>query len=136
MDYYSDDEDFEGTPSQEWDVEELLEDAHGRKRRRLRDELERIDQQLEEREQVHEEAVAKLGSKLEWYKDRLETLYKQHRGKHGTRDEVKQKIEELYQELRVERRNRWRDRQELEMERREILRELEKLTDDSLEDLL
>ena len=42
----------------------------------------------------------------------------------------------LYKDIRHEKRNRWRDRQELERERRELLKEIEELDEDPISDLL
>ena len=50
---------------------------------------------------------------------------------------LKDQIEGFYTELRREKRSQWRDRQELEQERREILRELTEIKmDDLLSELL
>jgi len=86
---------------------------------------------------LHEEAISELESKLDWYSDRLEQLHNQFSGKHGKREKLKDRIQEFYAELRRENRSRWRDRQELEQERREILRELNEVEmDDVLSEFL
>lgn len=106
------------------DVEELLERSHREQRRRLFQELEGIDDQLDQRERLHEELVDELESKRDWYVERLELLYKRGTGTTGKREELKERIESFYQQLREEKRNHWQDRQELQRKRREILSEL------------
>jgi len=106
-----------------FDVEEFLRESEQRDRERLADELERIDDLLDERERIHEDAVSELESKLEWYIERLEDLNR--RGIDRDQDELKQRIEEFYRDIREHERKQWLDRQELERERREVERELE-----------
>lgn len=118
-----------------FDVDEFLEQSNENERQRLENELQRIEDQLIERDQLHKETLGELESKKAWYTERLETLYKQSRGTTGERKKLKSRIEEFYQRIRKEKRSRWRDRQELELERQEVLRALEELDDDSLFDL-
>lgn len=131
MDYFDYDEDPEA-----FDVDAFLEASQENERERLEDELAKIDQQLEERDQLHDEIIEELEGKLEWYVERLETLYRRVVGKQDEREQLKARIEAFYEDLREERRARWRDRQELEMERREVLRALEEVDDDAFIDLL
>jgi trichohyalin len=98
----------------------------------LERELERIEAQLSERKEIFEEHRTELESKLDWYIERLETAYRQRRDP----EDLKQRIEEFYRLLRQERVKHWRDRQELEQDRRELLRELDKLSDADLSELL
>ena len=135
FDYSESHEDFfdQGAGSWELDVEEFLEQSQQQERQKLQQELQRIGRQLDRREGLHEETVSELESKVEWYSDRLEQLRNQFSGKHGEREKLKDRIQAFYTELRREKRNNWRDRQELEQERREILREL---TDVKMDDLL
>jgi hypothetical protein len=107
----------------DFDVEEFLKESEQRDRERLTEELERIDDLLEEREMIHEDAVTELESKLDWYIERLEDLYR--RGLDRDKDELKQRIEEFYQEIREQERKHWLDRQELEKERRKLEKELQ-----------
>lgn len=95
-------------------------------------ELERIERQLEAREVIFESNREELESKLEWYLDRLENAYKTT----GDVEELKEKITEFYDLLREERVRHWRDRQELEKERRELLRELSELEEIDISKLL
>lgn len=57
------------------DVEEFLERSQKNEGRRLEEELERIDNQLEERDRIHQEVLDELESKPDWYLDRLKTVY-------------------------------------------------------------
>jgi trichohyalin len=52
------------------------------------------------------------------------------------KDELKQSIEEFYQELREQKRKHWLDKQELEKERRRIEREFQQSDFDDLFDIL
>lgn len=113
----------------DFDVEDFLEESTDQEKNRLEEELERVEQQLEERDRIHSDAVNELESKVDWYTERLELLYQRSIGKHGERDRLKNRIEGFYRELRGEKREFWRDRQELEMERRELIRELDELDD-------
>ncbi|WP_436935721.1 hypothetical protein [Halovenus marina] len=114
------------------DVEEFLKQSHDRQELRLEEELNRIEQQLEEREAIFEQHREDLESKLDWYLERLEKAYKLT----GNVDELKQKVTEFYNLLREERVQHWRDKQELEKERRELLRELNELEETDLTQLL
>lgn len=120
------------TPDQDFDVEQFLEHSQQQEQERLEDELERIQNQLEKRDRLHDETIDELESKLDWYVERLETLYKRMTGKQGKRDEVKTRIKEFYRQMRKEKRSHWRDQQELEKERREILRELDEIEEETL----
>lgn len=86
---------------------------------------------MEERNRLHHELLDELESKLDWYLDELRTLYKQRRGKTGRRDEIKTRIREFYREIQGEKRSHWRDRQELEQERRELLSDMSELDNTS-----
>ena len=119
------------------DIDAWLEQVQGSREEQLEQELEVIHEQLEQRDGLHRELVTELERKLEWYVDRLEKLYSQGIGKHdGTRERLQDRIEAFYQELRREQREHWQDRQSLERERRDVLRELEDSTDDLLAELL
>ena len=134
---YSDDL-LESGEAWNFDIESFLEESQELEQQRLKDELERIDQQLEQREEIYNEATRELESKLEWYVDRLQDLnQRRFSGNKEKEEQLKTKIEDLYSELRQERRSAWRDKQELEKERRELLRELDEIeVQELVEDLL
>lgn len=112
-------------------VDQFLEQSKRQHNERLANELDRIDEQLEERDAIHTEIVDELEWKIERYTDRLEHLYKTGMGKQdGTRERMKDRITSCQQQLREEHRDHWRDRQELERERRDIHRELAGLEND------
>ena len=125
---------FEGTADWDLDIEEFLEQSQDLERGRLEEELQRIDQQLERREEIQSETVDELESEIEWYQERLIKQYK--RNSTEQIEGLKQNIREFYRELREERRHSWRDRQQLEQERRDLFRELRELEDDLSFDLL
>lgn len=129
MDYLDYLESPDDTLFQDFDVADFLERSQESERQRLEEELKRISRQLEERDRINREVLDELESKLDWYTNRLETLYKQSRGKNGKREKLKMQIEEFYREIREEKQSRWRDRQELEKERRELIRDLDQLED-------
>jgi len=111
------------------DIDALLEESSQLQQQRLERELERIESQLEQRDEVHKEIVDELESKLDWYKNRLESLYKQRTGKNGEREQLKQQIGSFYRQLREEKQQHWQDKQTLEQERRDLLRELDEVDD-------
>lgn len=115
-----------------FDVEEFLRESQEQQEDRLETELERIEEQLEERDTIFEQHSEDLESKLDWYLDRLEKAYKMT----GDVDELKEKVTEFYELLREERVRHWRDKQELEKERREMLRELNELEETDISQLL
>jgi hypothetical protein len=114
------------------DIGELLEESNQRQQQRLEEEPERIEQQLSRRDQVHREIVNELESKLDWYKDRLEALYKQKTEKTGERKELKNQITSFYRQLREEKQQHWHDKQKLEQERRGLLSSIEEINDSNL----
>jgi trichohyalin len=118
------------------DIEDVLEQSQESERDRLEKDLERVEELLEDRDRIHEEAIDELESKLDWYLDRLETLYQRPGREREKRDRLKRRIEKFYEEIREEKTRRWRDRQELEMERRELLRAIEELDDTAVDELL
>jgi len=115
-----------------FDIEEFLEESQRQQQDRIETELERIECQLEERERIFEQHREDLESKLDWYLERLEKAYKRT----GSVEELKDTVTEFYELLREERVRHWRDKQELEQERRELLRELDELEDTDLDQLL
>jgi len=133
VDYLDYLESTDGTQFQDFDVADFLEQSQKNERQRLKKELELINRQLEERDRIHQETLDELESKLDWYTDRLEILYKQSRGKNEKREKLKTQIKEFYREIREEKQSHWRDRQELEQDRRDIIRELNELEDNILD---
>lgn len=127
---------WEDLDLQEFNIEDFLREEQQSEQERLEQELERIEALLEERRRIHSDTVDELESKLDWYVERLEDLY---RGFGGASEEekasLKMKIEEFYSELRREKRNQWRDKIELEMELREVERALEEVEDEFLDKL-
>jgi len=124
---------FDYNEFSELDIESFLERSQDREGQRLESQLEEIERQLEERSQLHDEIVGELESKLEWYIDRLERLYRQGRGRDSDREDLKSKIEDFYREIRQERQSAWREKQDLEKERRQLLHDLDELEESVLD---
>lgn len=120
----------------DFDIQDFLNRSQETEKQRIEHELERIAAQLEHRDQIFEETVDELESKRDWYRDRLDKLYRQSWGKLQEKQRLKDRIEAFYRELRTEKRSHWHDRQQLEQERRELLREFDDVTTDWLQDLL
>jgi len=114
-----------------WDkIRELLEQSNGRKKQRLQEELERIEDQIEHREALYREAVDRIQRQIDRYTSTLQTLYnRSFGGGSDAREPVKEALADLYDDLQREKRQHWQDRQSLEQERREILRQLDELDD-------
>jgi ElaB/YqjD/DUF883 family membrane-anchored ribosome-binding protein len=128
---------WEDLDLQEFDVEDFLREEQQSEKERLEQELERIENLLSEREEIHSESVEELESKLDWYIEQLEDLYQGFGG--GQKEEkenLKTKIEDFYRDLRREKRNQWRDKIELEMELREVEHALGEIEESDLSKLL
>lgn len=125
MDYF----DYSQELTEDLDIESFLEESQEQQKQRLNQELERISEQLEKRESIHQETLNELESKLDWYIERFETLRKRSFGNEEEKQRLKQQIKEFYREIRQEKQQRWRDRQELEKERRQLLRDLEEINE-------
>ena len=123
--------------NQAFDVKSFLEKSRKRQQERIDRELQRIEEQLEQRESLHTESIDELESKLDWYIERLEDLYRRSFDTSEEAEKVKDRIEEFYREIRIEKRKRWQDRQKLQRERRELLRERSQVDlDEWVEELL
>lgn len=118
----------------DFDIEEFLEKSQRREQEQLQNKLDHVDKLLEERERIHEESKNELESKLDWYIERLEHLYRT--GLSGDKDGLKQRIEQLYKELREAERKQWLDTRELELQREEIEKELQETDLDDILNLL
>ena len=112
------------------DVAAFLDQSQAQRQERLDDQLTAIEEQLADRDQIHQEIVANLERQIDRYVDRLGRT-----SARDARDRITQRLEEFYQKLRDEHRAHWRDRQQLERERREITRELAE-SETSLADLV
>ncbi|KAB7514598.1 hypothetical protein DM867_05620 [Halosegnis rubeus] len=124
MDYLGDD----------WDFDRFLEENQENQRQRLEAELERIQNQLDRRDELNEELLDEMSSKLDWYLKRLEEEYRSHGSSNV--DELKSEVKRFYSLIRSEKQEHWNDKQRLERERRQLLREINELTDLDFQDLL
>jgi len=115
-----------------FDIEEFLERTQRQQQDRLDEELRRIEKQLESRQELFKTTKAELESKLEWYIERLEQAYRLSKDV----ENLKQKVSGFYDQIREERLRHWQDKQELEQERRELLREIREIEESDLDSLL
>jgi len=122
-----------------WDsIRDFLEQSDAKEKQRLQDELERIEDQIEHREELYQETIHRIKEQIDRYTGTLQTLYNRpFGGNPEAKEAIKETLAELYDDLQREKRQHWQDRQSLEQERREILRQLDELSDAaSLADLL
>jgi dsDNA-specific endonuclease/ATPase MutS2 len=117
-----------------WDFDRFLEENQENQRQRLEAELERIQNQLDRRDELNEELLDEMSSKLDWYLKRLEEEYRSHGSSNV--DELKSEVKRFYSLIRSEKQEHWNDKQRLERERRQLLREINELTDLDFQDLL
>lgn len=115
----------------------IVRELEQTERDQLANDLARINEQLDQRDRLHTDLLDDLQWKRDRYREQLQTLYRHGRGKtDGTRDRVKSRIADLEQAIRRERREHWQDRQQLEWERRDVLRDLAALNMDRLSEVL
>lgn len=118
-------------------VQGVVQQLEQQERDQLAKDLTRINEQLDQREELYADLLDDLHRSHDWYREQLQTLYRQGRGKQsGKRDRLKTRIADLEQAIRRERREHWQDRQKLERERREVLRDLAALEADRLSEVL
>lgn len=126
--YLSDD----GSEKTEWSgLDSLLEESRRRQENRLRQHLQEIEKQIQERNQVYEKYIENLEDRIKVHDNRLDGAGNVNRPFEG---DVLDDLEDLYESLRGEIREKWRDIQELEREKREIEKELDELKDAELLD--
>lgn len=115
------------------DVSDFLEESNRRERNRVEKQIEEIDEELEKLEEVRDKNVGGLEEKIRRQSQRLDIA---ERSAEPDEEIVRNRLEDLYRELRSERRSTWESRQSLLRERRELERELRELEDiDLLEDV-
>jgi transposase len=117
---------------------EILEQSRATQQDVLQRELERIEDRLEERNRLYRDVRDDLTTQIKRYRNELQhARSRPFGGNEARREELKDTIEGLSVELRQERRDHWMDRQRLEQERRDVLRQLDRIVeDDVIEDLL
>lgn len=137
MDYF--DYDSVQTPGEQvdnpgLDIQQFLEQSQSNNQEVLTEEIERIENQLEQRDRIHNQIIDRLESKRDWYLKRLKHEYNTP-GPSSVED-LKKEINRLYSEIRSEKQKHWSDKQGLERDRRELIRELEELNRIDLSELL
>jgi trichohyalin len=115
------------------EVDSLLEESRRRQENRLHQNLEDIEKQIQERHRVSEKYIEILEKRISVHDNRLDKAGTVNR---PFEQEVLAILEDLYESLRGEMREKWRDIQELEQEKREIEKELDELKDAELLDSL
>ena len=100
-----------------FDVEEFLEESQNRQRQRLEHQLERIEEQLDERKRIFKSQRSGLESKLEQRLGELETAYRLS----GDVEELKKEIRELDSRLHQEEQEQRTDGQESEDQPRVVM---------------
>jgi DNA repair exonuclease SbcCD ATPase subunit len=124
----------DGSENYEWDdIDEMLEESRRRQKNRLQQHLDEIEEQIRERHEVYEKYIEILEERISVHDNRLDGAGNVNR---PFEEEVLAKLEDLYESLRGEMREKWRDIQELEREKREIEKELDELKDAELLDSL
>ncbi|MFP9061717.1 hypothetical protein ACLI4R_14455 [Natrialbaceae archaeon A-chndr2] len=113
---------------EEFEIDRFLDRFQDNEIDRLQKKLDRIESQTEERERIHREAVDELETGLDQYIERLHLLYRQWSSRNRTKP-VKDRITELYQKIRNEKRSSWKDKQKLEQERRALKQEIDEVLD-------
>lgn len=112
----------------------LLDAASERERDRIGEQLKRIDRQLEDREEIHVRNVAELEEELEEAREDLAAFttrsFYDEAAAQRERERLEERVAELRQQLRRERRARWENHQNLRREKRDLVRELEEVEDD------
>jgi len=121
-------------PADVWDdsaVRRYLEQSQEADQDRIDAVLARIDDQLAARKTLHDEIVADLEWQVETYEQELDRLSKPGMAKTAAKEQLYDRLHELRLAMQDEHRAHWRDRQELERERRDLLWERAALTDDA-----
>jgi DNA repair exonuclease SbcCD ATPase subunit len=124
----------DGSENYEWDdIDEMLAESRRRQKNRLQQRLDEVQAQIQERHEVYEKYIEIPEERIRVHQDRKDDAGHVNR---PFEEEVLAKLEDLYESLRGEVREKWRDIQELEREKREIEKELDELKDAELLDSL
>jgi DNA repair exonuclease SbcCD ATPase subunit len=120
----------DGSENFEWDdVGSLLEESRRRQEQRLQE----IEDQIRERNEIYEKYIGNLEDRIKVHRNRMQEADDTSK---PFKEEVLAKLGDLYESLRGEMREKWRDVQKLEREKREIEKELDELKDAELLDSL
>lgn len=97
----------------------------------LRENIEEIDEELRSRKSVYDKITDQLEKSIRKQSDELDRA---ERSAGGNQREVRERLDDLYSELRREFRKYWQDRQELLKEKRRLRRILQEFEDDGFAD--
>lgn len=115
----------------ELDLEGLLTESRQQEQKRIDTELCQIERRLNQRTRIHENVVADLEEAIRNEKQRLNRLQRPFPPKDRIINQERY-IRDLKQKLQEIRQAHWRDREQLERERRGLCRELAELRDTDL----
>jgi len=118
---------FDDDPS----INSFLTESLQQERERIEAELTHIDEQLQDRAGIHEQAVKEIEQALRDEKDRLDQLARQAVSRERVLDQ-KRRLQDRRRELRNERTSYWKDCQRLLEDRRELLRDRAEVNDTDL----
>ncbi len=113
------------------ELEALLTESHEQEQNRIETELTQVETRLQHRTEIHDQTIAELKTAIQEEQDRLERLQRPSIPIDRLTDQ-KRRVRELEQQLQEAKRTHWRDRDQLERERRHLHRELRELTETDL----
>lgn len=123
-------------PAEVMNIDEYLDQDTQLKKQRLEAEIHAIDQQIEQREALHEEIADELEFKLDVYEQELEHMESHFRGGESGREEKRKQIRSLRRQLHDEHRKFWNDVQRLQGQKRKLQRKIQSVEDDKLSEYL
>lgn len=122
---------YENEDSDLDEVDRLLSESTEDEKQRIKNQIQKIEREIKEREQIKERREEKLNEQIRHQENRLTKAQK------PDEDEVRDRLEQLYIEKRELPRKKWLDTQNLKEKKRELERELQEIEDsDKFEDML
>ncbi|MFB1064812.1 hypothetical protein [Natrinema sp. H-ect4] len=127
--------DYDLYDSSSWnDIDGFLEQSIRNEKERLEQQLEQIYRQLDERKEIHEEKIESIEAEIRRQKDRLESA---NRAPGNDDVKIRNRLQVLYQEKWEAKESVWQDKQDLLEEKRDLVQELQELDESrDLEELL
>ncbi|WP_058826371.1 hypothetical protein [Haloferax sp. Q22] len=127
--------DYDLYDSSSWnDIDGFLEQSIRNEKERLEQQLEQIYRQLDERKQIHEEKIESIEAEIRRQKDRLDSA---DRAPGNDDVQIRNRLQVLYQEKWEAKESVWQDKQDLLEEKRDVVQEIRELDESrDLEELL
>ena len=127
--------DYDIYDSSSWnDIDGFLEQSIRNEKERLEQQLEQIYRQLDERKQIHEEKIESIEAEIRRQKDRLDSA---DRAPGNDDVQIRNRLQVLYQEKWEAKESVWQDKQDLLEEKRDVVQEIRELNESrDLEELL